>query len=241
MALPPQPLDVIIPLIVATRNGSLGRRFLGTGFMVGERRFMTAGHVLKDVHLQADETIAAIFLQPSITAIPVCDTLLDGDRDIATGTLANDPPVTATLTFAVPGPLRYNVDLLTCEYSGTLQGVRLDSGMSAMVFQPRFRKGNLVTSGTVSLLGHPPAVYHEVSFAALRGASGAPLLYESDGTVIGMIVANVDHELLPAQIETIASPDGIREERKYFLPSGLAIPATDLQAALERAGNSLET
>jgi hypothetical protein len=63
----------------------------------------------------------------------------------------------------------------------------------------------------------------ELSFPALRGASGAPVV-EIRGTALfahGVIVANTEHHLLPAHIETVLdSKNQLLEERKYFLPQG---------------------
>ncbi len=65
----------------------------------------------------------------------------------------------------------------------------------------------------------------ELSFPALKGASGAPVvLAHHPFPLLGVIAANVDTELLPAQIETILDPKGnIEEQRRYFLPRALAI------------------
>jgi len=69
----------------------------------------------------------------------------------------------------------------------------------------------------------------EMSFPALRGASGAPIINEWDGLVYGLLVGNASYHLLPAQIETVLDErNEILEELKYLLPQGLAVPSDPL-------------
>jgi hypothetical protein len=63
----------------------------------------------------------------------------------------------------------------------------------------------------------------ELSFPALKGASGAPVVVEVSGVVVGMIVENVQHELLPSHIERVTDGAKHVEEIKYVLPSAKAI------------------
>jgi len=73
----------------------------------------------------------------------------------------------------------------------------------------------------------------EVSFPALRGASGAPVLINSSFRAIGMLVGNMSYHLLPSQIETITNEDGkIVEETKYMLPLGIATHANAIREAV---------
>lgn len=58
----------------------------------------------------------------------------------------------------------------------------------------------------------PPTEVLDLSFPALKGSSGAPIIVEHDGMVTGMIVANIERHLLPAQVERIETVDGIVEE-----------------------------
>jgi len=81
----------------------------------------------------------------------------------------------------------------------------------------------------------PPTEVLDLSFPALKGSSGAPIIVEHDGMVTGMIVANIERHLLPAQVERIETVDGIVEERRYFLPIGKAISSIHLREALCRA------
>lgn len=65
----------------------------------------------------------------------------------------------------------------------------------------------------------------ELSFPALKGASGAPIMdWRPPFKLWGIIKANVSNELLPVQIETILDEAGeLEEETKFYLPQALAI------------------
>ena len=67
----------------------------------------------------------------------------------------------------------------------------------------------------------------ELSFPASKGASGAPILSNTNFELWGVIKANVGYELLPAQIESIFDESGIVEEQtKFYLPQALAVNVT---------------
>ena len=70
----------------------------------------------------------------------------------------------------------------------------------------------------------------ELSFPALKGASGAPVLSNGSFELLGVIKANVGYELLPAQIESIHDQSGtVMEETKFFLPQGLAVNVAEVR------------
>jgi hypothetical protein len=73
----------------------------------------------------------------------------------------------------------------------------------------------------------------ELSFPALRGASGAPTIYNSDDMwgnantqIVGIIVANASEHLLPAQIESVLYENNeAYEEVRFMLPQAVAVNA----------------
>jgi len=94
--------------------------------------------------------------------------------------------------------------------------------------RPATRIGNVtrVIDATENLSGPAGVDALEISFPALRGASGAPVFYSfyRPGQVVGVIVANASYDLLPIQIETDLTDDNtLLEERKYLLPQALAV------------------
>ena len=76
----------------------------------------------------------------------------------------------------------------------------------------------------------------EMSFPALRGASGAPIIeQEPPHKVWGIVTANYASELLPAQVEKIVNEDGtVDEETKFYLPHALGIHVKHLRALIRK-------
>jgi len=108
------------------------------------------------------------------------------------------------------------------EFSGTHEEA-LQDGTLAMNLVWYNHKGHIIRSYMSQYPEKVPTDSLDLSFPALRGASGAPVLSERQGAVIGMIVANVERHLLPAQVERIEHDARLTEERRYFLPFGKAI------------------
>ena len=99
------------------------------------------------------------------------------------------------------------------------------------------RMGNLVRLVNDSLF---PADSLELSFAALKGASGAPVFYVQDNRLMacGIIKSNAAYESLPVeQYEVIDESDGglIRETTKFYLPQAIAVHAKHLSRLVETA------
>jgi len=236
MPIPQHPLDAIFP-IVALDNAGPTYSFLGTGFFVrADSTFMTAKHLL-DPHTAADITFIAVDTrgQPATHAIE--DVRFSPRYDIAIGRVP---------TWNLPFPLQLsetepalNADLITMEFSQTSSQSQPD-GSSHLNLIPSARKGHVIRNYMTDSLSITPAPTHvlELSFPALRGASGAPVLAElrhpQPGAVVGLLIANVEHHLMPAQVERIDDHTGVIEERRYFLPLALAISCRHLRAfALE--------
>lgn len=199
--------------------------FLGTAFFfrrAGRVLGATAAHCIAEP--QPPELIMAsakgnecrvsvIAIDPSVD---LCLLRPEQDLPSMTMTLSKDP--------LVPG----NISLQTYEYSATAR-----SGKTWHV-HPATRVGNCVRQ-LPSPFGPGGEHMLELSFPALRGASGAPVIQNRTlGTnvrmvVRGVIVANMERHLLPAQIETVLTEDNaLLEERKYFLPQAAAVNAVHL-------------
>ena len=129
-----------------------------------------------------------------------------------------------------------NLDVVSLEFSGT-SPIRLANDIIALELGPYTRKGNIIRRRRYLRPGWPqPAMVQELSFPALKGASGAPVLVEPEGEVLGMIVDNVEHHLLSAHIETIIDDKGrVTETQRYFLPTALAIHWSHLKEFVESA------
>jgi hypothetical protein len=206
---------------------------LGTGFLVGEDgTLMSAKHVI-GVTPGENEALVACFLAevgtPSWWFIG--DVVLSTKFDIAVGRLSGVPPKAHALTLATEDP-KHNEDLLCVEFSGA----EVNKGEGPKVdLTPYHRKGHVVAVYESANPEPVPTVCIDLSFPALKGASGAPVIREANGQVAGMIVANVERHLLPAQIERVDSPDGSTETYRYFLPIGKAISWCHLRDVLALA------
>lgn len=86
----------------------------------------------------------------------------------------------------------------------------------------------------------------ELSFPALRGASGAPVMLNEFVTdalmgkdpfgVVGVVLASASYHLLPVQIESVLTEDDtLYEEVRYMLPQAVAISIDHLRPMYERA------
>ncbi len=76
----------------------------------------------------------------------------------------------------------------------------------------------------------------ELSFPALRGASGAPVVHwVPPFQLIGVVVANVNHHLLPAQLVTVLDEKNeILEETQFMLPQALAVNVKHVRGLIEK-------
>ncbi len=219
MPLPNEPLRSICPILIHRTDPSHPAfSFLGTGFFVDDRGLiLTAKHVFADNPLGPGESY--MFMKPNFEPLPISDIRLSRRFDIGSGRATDyrDYSPLHIATRQVPT----NTDVVTVEYSQTR--TRIDgSGRATLTFQPFFRKGHVHTYYFDDALTGVQAEYLDLSFPALKGASGAPVITEDEGMVVGMVVANVERELLPAQVLTVMGRENT-ETTTYFLPIGLAL------------------
>lgn len=140
--------------------------------------------------------------------------------------LPTAPPPRITAELSDDSRVQTNVTLCTYEYSTT------EFRDDAWRLFPATRMGNCVRQPPLQdQFGEAGDMMLELSFPALRGASGAPVLQVEPGRLLvrGIIVANAERHLLPAQIETVLTDDNaLLEERKYFLPQAVAVNSVHL-------------
>jgi hypothetical protein len=231
VVLPEEPLKAIFALFKVKKADPIVGWFLGTGFFVDhEGGFLTARHNLDGVDCGPDEQIAVAFWEDPVRVLPVATVRLSDQFDIAYGHVS-EPENIVPLTIASSKPM-INEDILTLEFSNVAPE-RGEDGIARIMISATSHKGYVARGYQSTFAGTGPAHVVEVSFPALKGASGAPVVVERLGTVLGMLVANVERELLPAQVEVIEHGDGTKEDRKYFLPRGLAIAWIHLRDFLD--------
>jgi hypothetical protein len=210
--------------------------FLGTGFATDGGRVLTAGHVLRRFGLGPGFVPAiTLFEEEPWRSVELKNIKVSLDFDLAVAELA-EPDAMEPLAIASTDPAA-NVDVFTYEFSGSEVERRPEGDVR--VFSPLLRKGNVLrffTETTFVVKG--PATMLEVSFPALVGASGAPIMAIPTGDVIGLIVRNVERELMPAQTLIEEDPNtGKRETRLFFLPNGQAISWEHIAAFLEETAD----
>jgi hypothetical protein len=212
---------------------------LGTGFIVADPPVcVTAAHVLKS-KLAVNEFLGCAFIpqkgQKRIGSINIYHS--NSQVDIAAFGVKG---LEGIFSFAVlDKKIETNVDVLTYEFSSS--GFRSDNrGERKFGFGAATHKGNVMCHYFGDFPAQSNIEMLDTSFPALQGASGAPVVRASDRAVAGMLVANHERHLLPAQTVKVTDGDGAREEISYFLPTGRAIASPVLARVLADWGINVE-
>ena len=201
--------------------------FLGSGFF-----FVHAGRVLAATAAHCVPAVAATSLQLAGSAgtFEVLIASIDRSVDLCV-LLPKSWPTRVSIVVEPEHEVRGNVPLYTYEYSTS----ELKGG--SWHLNPATRIGNCVRVVQLTeRFGAAGEDMLELSFPALRGASGAPVLDLTAPTprARGVLVANAERHLLPAHIETVLTEDNaLLEERKYFLPQAVAVHAKHLGRLVE--------
>jgi hypothetical protein len=209
-------------------------KFLGTGSIIGDGSILlTADHVTRDW----PGPLAIVHLPRPQQLIPITPLERDASHDLVLHRVHDyRPPQPLRPIFDAPS--HPNRQLLTFEYGTTVTvgpEVRLN---------PATRLGHMTRKFDMTKELRSPAGDDalELSWPALRGASGAPVML-NDATnpaeafgVIGVIVANAAYHLLPAQIESVLTEENnLFEEIRYMLPQAVAVNIRHLRPMYERA------
>ena len=221
MGLPKMPLMAIFPIVAVKQGPTFS--FLGTGFFViKDGTLLTAKHVFTDNPLSAGEYYGIVFMHKGISVHHVSNVRFSESFDIALGQAEIEEIVDNIEYLELAekdAPL--NQDILTLEFSAT-RTVMSEAGMQIQLISSS-HKGYVIRYYTSDYPEAIPTNALDLSFPALKGSSGAPVIDEKDGRVIGLVVANVERHLLPAQVEIIDNGIEPKEEVRYFLPIGKAI------------------
>ena len=209
------PNDCIVPLFGLDQFGT-SPKFLGTASFVGQANLLlTAEHVVRGW----EGNKYAFSLMSELTADHELEVMaLDRGRDLALLKTKNFRAEQIIDILEENQAVNPNRLIVSYEY-----GMTYTAG-NAVMLSPATRLGNVTrTIDRTDRYGLAGQEMLELSFPALRGASGAPVLSNEGFKLIGMIVANVSYHLLPAQIETIYDESGnIEENTQFMLPQALA-------------------
>jgi hypothetical protein len=141
---------------------------------------------------------------------------------LSPATFPNNISMTLSVVRDTPG----NITLIAYEFSTTEQK------NGAWRLTPATRIGNCIRLVQMDDVFGPAGVdMLELSFPALRGASGSPVVELRGAQMVarGIVVANTEHHLLPAHIETVLDANNsLLEERRYYLPQAAAVHSMHL-------------
>jgi V8-like Glu-specific endopeptidase len=208
------PHDQIVPIVGFLSNGSV--RFLGTAgtFVVPGPLLLTANHVIRDwkgglaiSHLdRLDDLLRAEVVKR------------DQDSDLAALRVSDYVPP-SPIGLAEDQEIHPNLPVVCFEY-GTTQ-----TAGGVITLAPATRLGNVTRLiNLTDRHGRAGDDALELSFPALRGASGAPVLANNGFRLWGVVIANVSYHLLPAQIDSVLDDKGtLTEETRFMLPQAVAV------------------
>ncbi len=233
------PDESVLPILEVRADGT-PEAFLGTGFLVAPGGvFVTARHVLNGrsngsgnrvvVAIEAYDEVYREFRE-------LRNIRLSGVADVAIADLRSTDGL--RMLSLNRGEAPTNVDVLTVDHSSTQ--IVENQGRRVVRFSPGTLKGNIVRHYVSDFGMTRGRRCFDTSFPALGGASGAPVIVPPRFYVAGMLVANVQRHLLPAQILTVTDGESLVEEVRYHLPFGQALEADEVVAALEALGESAE-
>ncbi len=208
------PSEIIVPIFGYEKNKDKWL-FLGSGFFFGKPPLLaTASHV---VEKKFDKVAIYIFEEnkfyyaSAVTGKPEIDlAILKIEK--------YEPPSICQL--GCDEQIVFTKPIYCYEY-----GTTLNIG-SKIAISPATRMGNITRlldkRDTYGLAGKDML---ELSFPALKGASGSPVVsIEEELILLGIVVGNVSYHLMPAQIETILDQNNeYLEEVKYLMPQALAV------------------
>ena len=223
------PNKLVVPIFAIDRTESVRNLgFLGTAsFVQRPDLLLTAEHVVRGCG-----TEFAFVVYPDISTIHTASLLeVDAHRDLA---LLSTKPFLATQALEVGDldSIAFNLPVNCFEFGTTRVNGR------EIRLEPATRVGNVTRLvNQTELYGPAGESMLELSFPALRGASGAPVLSSNGFQVLGVIKANIGYQLLPAQVDTVVDDLGnMTEEIKYYLPQGLAVNPSVVTDFLSAAG-----
>lgn len=234
------PSRAVVPIVSASKALPVNR-VLGSGFFVGDGAHLhviTARHVIEDNPLEAEQRYGIVFAgSQKIAIVANLEIRLSTTSDVA----ALKMPIASYLDEALRIPIAasdpaLNEDVVCFEYSSSRIENKPEGGRHVSL-EPYAHKGNIVRMYDSTFPAPTTTPVILTSFPALQGASGAPILVKTKPrrtmAAVGMMLANFERHLMPAQVLSIDHGDGEKEEVRYYLPHGKALARRRLAAELQ--------
>lgn len=230
------PLKTIVPIIRWTEEEKI-KEILGTGSFIGvgeNLHLLTASHNFEPIPEDTSEKFGFVFSSDSGNDVWPIRKIYKGEHiDVA---VCHIPFLKGMipLQFSKQQP-SLNADVFCYEYSST-RIEKKSGGGKHVSFEPLSHKGNIMRFYESEYPEVVKTPSFNTSFPALQGASGAPVVATSEKKkfyIAGILVANQETHLMPAQVVEIVDGDDYMEETKYFLPMGKGIQARLLTQFIE--------
>ena len=234
------PNQAVIPILKTDASQTI-TAILGTSFYtrINDRLYLiTARHVLEDNPLGDGESYVYAFENKSgVNLAMVTGFHYAKNSDVAIFEAAENDMAVA-IPFSTTGP-PFNRDIICYEYSQTRVEAKPAGGVH-VTMEPFAHKGNVMRYYDADFPSYVNAPCFVTSFPAMLGASGAPIISETDKKqfcIVGMVVANMGRHLMPAQVEKISDAAGYSEETAFYLPLGMALQSSVVVEAASEIGN----
>ncbi|GBE07813.1 hypothetical protein BMS3Abin11_00930 [bacterium BMS3Abin11] len=238
-----QPEKAIVPIVIASEHDPI-QEILGTGCFIGTSNNL---HILTAKHIfelgERDEFAKYAFLFNSgkrVEIWAISEIVASKDYDIAICKIA---PIEGAipLQFAKQQPA-LNADVYCYEYS-QISIERKRGGGKHIKIEPFAHKGNIMRYIESEYPEKVKTQCFNTSFPALQGASGAPVIAHTQNKnfyIAGIMVANQETHLMPAQVVKIEDGESYIEETSYFLPTGKGINSSLIIQVIEELGVEIE-
>jgi hypothetical protein len=231
------PNKSIVPIVKVSVDDPI-QEILGTGSFIGVGKkvfILTAKHIFEGVERQENDKFAFV---------------LNDGKGIGVWAIRK---ITACLGYDIAiceieyvdgiVPLQFskqqaslNADVFCYEYSSTRIEAKKTGGKHVS-FEPLAHKGNIMRYFDSEFPEKIKTPSFNTSFPALQGASGAPVISATNNKnffIAGILVANQETHLLPAQVVEIVDGPEYLEQTSYFLPMGKAINASLISQVVEQ-------
>ncbi|MEJ0038935.1 MAG: serine protease [Gammaproteobacteria bacterium] len=233
-----RPQDAIVPIVRWSDSLPI-KQLLGTGFFVGSGEkihVVTAKHVFEGNPLLDGEKYAiCLHGGKQIAVALILQVRASLDFDLAVCKIPHEQ-LSGVLALPIArSDAALTDDIFSYEYSQTR--IVTTGRHTHVSFEPNAHKGNIVRSYESTWPEKIKTPSFLTSYPALQGASGAPVIAPTRGrksfAVVGMLVANVEQHLLPAQVFELREGEKYHEKTSYFLPYGKAIARPVVVQSLE--------